>query len=206
MLWRLLTGRLTRASLLTFLIIIGLRGCYLYARQQNATGQPLTVSALFTTPQPTFAKVSSFTTRRPVFPVSTPDAPMAQDDYLGKMWDVLEAHRSEMSTLFDLTEEVEGMGEMSPELYNVQAQRIGEQVNKVAALAAEVRLLHPPSIFSQYHQDVVDALDVVDQTISTMVLYYDAPDLVIEEDEDAAAERFAQAVEVLYQSPRTNQK
>jgi len=206
MLWRLLTGRLTRASLLTFLIIVGLRGCYLYARQQSATGQPLTMSAPFAAPQPTFAKVSSLTTRRPIFPVSTPDAPMAQDDYLGKMWDVLEAHRSEVSSLFELTDEVESMGEMPPEEYNIQAQRIAEQVNKISALAAEVRLLHPPALFSQYHDEVLFALDVVDDTISTIVIYYDMPDLVIEEDQDAAAERFAQAVEILYQAPRTNQK
>ena len=191
MLWRLLTGRLTKASLLTFIIILALRGAYLI-NKQDALDIRQGVASIFGTPPPTFALLDMMVIPAPDI-VETPEAPLSPQAYETEVRRLALDFASASDSVYTTLQEIADTETMGAQQYNDATIKLAGVLNSVVGTSIKIRQMHPPEQHKDFHQRLLYFLEVTERANRSMIADYDNPGSISDEEIDELIQEMQQA-------------
>ena len=136
-------------------------------------------------------------------PEPTPGDPMTIGHYLASIEPLKQTMLDEYVTLEDIVAEGEAQGLMSSTHYNSYMTRYLQQAAITHGVSNQFRAMQPPNIFGAYHQDLLYAVDTLDEAMYRQALHFDSPSLLTTDEETGWDTTLEEAIEVLLSLPRT---
>lgn len=203
MIWRLLTGRLTRASLLTFLIILALRGAYLI-NKQDALELRQGVLSFMGTPEPTLVMLDNL-----VLPMSigveTPTAPLSDQAYEQEVYRLMEEFGASIDSINASITQAAGVSNTSAQ-HNASTQQLANSLNELTGVVLQIRQLHPPPKHEAFHERLLAMLAIYEKINNAMIADYDQPGSISVEENEHLFSELEQAIETLDYIPPSGRR
>lgn len=195
MLWRLLTGRVTRVTLLAFLIAVALRAVYLI-NKHDAEYLQRTVFSFMGTPEPTLAILDWMVIPAPEA-VETMAAPLSAKGYEHTMQPLM----AEFSTAVDGVNQtlvaISAAGEMAPSQYNEFTRELADALNQIVSVSMRIRKIDPPNQYEAFHQRLLNLLATYEKVNRALIADYDTPGAVSSEDNAELMRQLDDAINAL---------
>lgn len=195
MLWRLLTGRVTRVTLLTFLIVVALRAVYLI-NKHDADYLQRTVFSFMGTPEPTLAILDWMVIPAPEV-VETMAAPLSAQGYEHAIQPLMAEFSSAVDGVNQTLIAISAAGEMAPSQYNKFTRELADALNQIVSVAMRIRQINPPNQYAAFHQRLLDLLTTYEQVNRALIADYDNPNAVSDTDNEELMRKLNDAVNAL---------
>lgn len=225
----LLRGRIGIGTIIVLISVV-VRSGNLFMRQQHTTpmvqpvptfSMPATfkwapskvkpvlfpVPTLLPQPDPTFAVPAVLMEQaQAATPEPTSDARLEDGSYVNAIWSQLKGVMAQLKATLQKYDEATAKGKMFALEYNTTTRAVADEGRKLHQLANEIRTMHAPDRFSTYHANVLDALDTVEESLVTLMLFAAEKQEPTVDEQNEAQQKLRSAIEVLTAYPRTNSK
>jgi hypothetical protein len=195
MIWRLLTGRLTRASLLTFIIILALRASYLI-NKHDAEYFQRNVLSFMRTPEPTLVTLDWMVIPAPEA-VETMTAPLSEQGYEHQIQQLMSEFETAVDEINLSLVTISDAGEMAPEQYNKLTTELADSLNHLDSVSIGIRRLAPPLLHDAFHQRILTMLALYEKVNRALIADYDSPGTITEEEYTELKRQLKQAIDAL---------